>query len=112
MLGMCTLLPLLDSIDKLVNFSQKCDIYICDFVAIVKVCQVDLYRLYKDKGTSYSSDEFWSFNNLLECNHEQIHVKWITNLNDDSVVLVSIYHGNQIHEGHKSGLVDHVEWAI
>jgi len=38
MLGMCVLLPLLKPIDTLVNFAQKRNVYICDFVAIVKVC--------------------------------------------------------------------------
>lgn len=56
--GMCALLPLLESIDTLVNFAQKRDVYICDFVAAVKVCQADLYWMYADKGTAYVTDEF------------------------------------------------------
>jgi len=38
LLGMCTLLPLLKAIDKLITFVQKQDVYICDFVAAIKIC--------------------------------------------------------------------------
>lgn len=110
MLGMCALLPLLEAIDTLVNFAQRRDVYICDFVAAVKVCQGSLYRMYEDKATAFSSDEFWSFNNLLDCSHEQIHIKWITDLNDDSAILSFVCHGEQIHAEHKGVPVDRGLW--
>jgi len=106
LLGMCALLPLLEAIDTLVVFAQKRDVYVGDFVAAVKVCQASLYRMYEDRGTSFSSDEFWSFNNLLDCSHEQIHIKWMTNLNDNTTVLTFICHGEQIHAEHKGLPVD------
>lgn len=111
LLGMCALLPLLEAVDTLVNFAQKRDIYICDFVAAVKICQASLYKMYEDKATSFSTDEFWSFNNLLDANHEQIHIKWITGLNDHSAVLCFVCHGEQIHTDHKGGPVDRELWA-
>jgi hypothetical protein len=111
LLGMCALLPLLDAIDCLVNFAQKQDVYIVDFVAAVKVCQASLHTMYEDRGTSFSTDEFWSFNNLLDCSHEQIHIKWITDLNDDSAILSFVCHGEQIHAEHKGAPVDRVIWA-
>jgi len=106
LLGMTALLPLLEAIDTLVLFAQKRDVYVCDFVAAVKVCQASLYRMYEDRGTSFSTDEFWSFNNLLDCSHEQIHIKWMCDLNDNSAVLTFICHGEQIHAEHKGAPVD------
>lgn len=111
MLGMCALLPLLEAIDSLVTFAQKRDVYICDFVAAVKVCQASLYRMYEDKATSFSTDEFWSLNNLLDCSHEQIHIKWLTDLNDNSAVLCFVCHGEQIHAEHKGKPVDREVWS-
>lgn len=58
LLGMCALLPLLEAIDTLVNFAPKRDVYICDFLAAVKVSQASLYWMYEDKGTMFSADEF------------------------------------------------------
>jgi len=71
LLGMYALLPLFQAINTLVNFAQKSlDVYICDFVEAVKVCQGFLYRMYKDNSTCYSTDELWSFYNLLDCSHK------------------------------------------
>jgi hypothetical protein len=111
LLGMCALLPLLEAIDTLVMFAQKRDVYVCDFIAAVKVCQASLYRMYEDRGTSFSTDEFWNFNNLLDCSHEQIQIKWMCDLNDNTAVLTFICHGEQIHAEHKGLPVDRDVWA-
>lgn len=108
---MCALLPLMEAIDQLITFAQKPDVFICDFVAAVKICQASLHTLYEDRSTAYSTDEFWSFNNLLDCSHEQIHIKWITDLNDGSAVLSFVCFGEQIHAEHSGAPVDHDAWA-
>jgi len=48
---------------------------------------------------------------LLDCSHEQIHLKWMTDLNDGSAVLVFVCHSEQIHVEHKILLVDRIVWA-
>lgn len=111
LLGMSCLLPLLEAVDSLVQFAQKTDVYICDFVAAVKVCQASLHRMYEDRTTAFNCDEFWSFTNLSELSHEQIHLKWITDLNDDSTVLSFVCHGESIHAERKGGPVDRAMWA-
>ena len=67
--------------------------------------------MYEDRSTAFSSDEFWSFTNLAELSHEQIHLKWITDLNDDSTVLSFVCHGEHIHAERKGGPVDRAMWA-
>jgi hypothetical protein len=39
MLGMCCIIPLLESIDSLVQFAQQQDVFTCDLVEVVKICQ-------------------------------------------------------------------------
>ena len=111
LLGMCALLPLLEAVDTLVNFAQKRDIYICNFMVAMKICQASLYKMYEDKATLFSTDEFWSFNNLLDASHEQIHIKWIIDLNDHFAVLCFVCHGEQIHAEHKGDPVNRELWA-
>lgn len=48
----------MEAIDQLVTFAQKRDVFICDFVAAVKICQASLHTLYEDRATAYSTDEF------------------------------------------------------
>jgi len=92
LLRMVAFLPLLDAVDTLVNFDQKRNVFICDFIAAVKIYQASLSTIYVDPATSFGTDEFWSFQNLVDCSHEHIHLKWITDLNDGSAVLVFVCH--------------------
>ena len=111
MLGMVALLSLLDVVDNLVTFAQKRDVFICDFIAAVKICQASLHSMYQDPATCFSTNEFWAFQNLLDCSHEQIHLKWITDLNDGSTILVFVCHKEQIHAEYNLALVDRIVWA-
>ena len=38
LLGMATLVPLIESLDSLIIFSKKRDVFICDFIGALKVC--------------------------------------------------------------------------
>ena len=111
MLGMVALLLLLAAVDNLVTFAQKRDVFICDFIAAVKICQASLHSMYQDPATCFSTDEFWAIQNLLDCSHEQIHLKWITDLNDSSAILVFVCQGEQIHAEHNLAPVDRIVWA-
>jgi hypothetical protein len=44
LMGMFCLLPLLESVNAIIKFAQRRDIFICDFVAIVKIYQTNLYK--------------------------------------------------------------------
>jgi len=109
---MVALLPLLDAVDNLVNFTQKHDVFICYFIVVVKIYQTSLHAMYEDPTTCFfTNDKFWSFQNLLDCSHKQIHLKWITNLNDGSAILSFVCHGEQIHIEHKMPPVDRTVWV-
>jgi hypothetical protein len=68
---MCCIILSLENIDSPVQFAQQQDVFICDLVVIVKICQWQFYTLYND-GLSFSIDEFLAFKGLLDCNHEHI----------------------------------------
>jgi hypothetical protein len=53
------------------------DVFMCDLVVAIKVCQDDLYNMYLE----FIVDTFWAFKSLLDCKHENIHMKWILDLN-------------------------------
>ena len=38
LLGMATLLPLIECLDSLITFAHKCDVFICHFIGAMKVC--------------------------------------------------------------------------
>jgi hypothetical protein len=51
-------------------------------MAALKVTEGQLFSLYVDRGTNFSSDELWAFRGLLDCMHESIHWRWVEDVND------------------------------
>ncbi len=43
---------MLESINVLIKCVQAKDVFVCDYIAIVKICQTDLYKMYNDPTTS------------------------------------------------------------
>jgi hypothetical protein len=99
LLVLVVMLPLMEAIGSLLKFSQRHDVSICNFISIVKVCQDQLYRLYSNNIT-FTSDEFRSLNGLMVCDHQQIHLKWVTNYNSNVVE-----HFTFVLNGEKDGLI-------
>jgi len=96
LLEMTALMPLQEIVDLMVTFIQKRDVYICDFVAALNIIKGQLYTLYVDKATTFATNEFWAFKNILDYSHSQIYMKWVSDLNYESAQLVFVANGSQI----------------
>jgi hypothetical protein len=66
LLGMMALLPLLEAVNTLIEFAQRRDIFICDFVAALSRCHSQLFTYYINQDTRWRRDDFHSFNQLIE----------------------------------------------
>lgn len=64
-LGLACGLPLMETMQFFLNFVQKGDIFICDFIVVVIVCQGLMYILYCNTTLSFQNNEFWSCCRLL-----------------------------------------------
>jgi hypothetical protein len=62
-------------------FAYMWDVFVCDLVATIKVYQCDLYNMYLEQSLNFTTNTFWALKSLFECKHENIHMKWIPNLN-------------------------------
>ncbi len=51
-LGLPCVLPMLESINALMKFVQVNDVFVCDYIAIIKICQTNMYKMYNDSTTS------------------------------------------------------------
>jgi hypothetical protein len=65
----------------LIKFEQSRDVFTCDLVANIKVCQSYVYNMYYDEISKFAIDSFWAFKLLLELKHENIHMRWIVDAN-------------------------------
>lgn len=63
---------LFEGIDILCVFVQSSNVFICDFVGALKVCQCQLYSMYVDNGTSFGKDDFGDFV-ACKCSYKFIH---------------------------------------
>jgi len=97
LLGLAVMLPLMEAIGSLLKFAQRWDDFLYEFIATVKVCRGQLCKLYSNNNIAFINDEFCSPNSLMVCNHQQIHLKWVTNYNSDIVEhLAFVLNGEKI----------------
>jgi len=72
LLMLACILHLLKFVHVLVKFAQMQDMFVCDLMVAVKVCQVDLFSMYCDQNSNFFANNLWTFKSLLECKHESI----------------------------------------
>ena len=87
-LGLLCLLPLVEQLNQLIKFAQGRNIFVCDFVAALRVCQAQLFTNYQDPRSSYLSDAFFDFNSLVDFTHDAIKMVWKEGLNTGDEQLV------------------------
>jgi hypothetical protein len=73
------LLPMLEIIHPLIKFVQKWDVFVCDYVATIKICQGQLNSHYSNLDTKYVLDVFKEFLDLVDYTHNIVHLKWKAN---------------------------------
>jgi hypothetical protein len=72
----CFLLPMLETIHALINFVEKWNIFVCDYVTTIKICQGQLYFHYSNSTRKYVFDVLKKFQDLVVCIHITMHLKW------------------------------------
>jgi hypothetical protein len=68
-------------VHSLIKFAQLWDVFMCDFVARISICKANFFRMYSDQTFGFNGDAFKHFNQLVDCIHETICMKWIIDLN-------------------------------
>jgi hypothetical protein len=66
LLTLSYLLLLLKVINVLIKFAYKRDVFICDFVPTIKICQIDFFMMYFDLMTSYRHEHFQVFCDVVD----------------------------------------------
>ena len=58
LLSLACFIPLVDAVHYLIKLSQAQNIFICDFMQAIKLCQEELARKIVDGATAYSGSDF------------------------------------------------------
>jgi len=48
LMGLSYFMPLLEAVNVLIKFAQGGDVFICDFVTFIKICQTKFYMVYSN----------------------------------------------------------------
>jgi hypothetical protein len=56
---------MLKSINGLMKFVYAKDVFLCDYITIVKICQAYLYKMYIDPSTSFQPKDLHEFTNFV-----------------------------------------------
>jgi hypothetical protein len=84
LLALPCILPLLEYVDSLMRFIQSRDIFVSNYVVVVKICQTELYKLYCNLETSFRKSHFQEFCDIVDDYSFTITQEWVTDLNDGS----------------------------
>jgi hypothetical protein len=74
-------MPFLEGLNELIKLSQFQKCFVCDFVDIVKLCQVDFYYWFINPQKAYMHDVFNGYWNLLNGTSNVVVHEWAPNLN-------------------------------
>jgi hypothetical protein len=80
LIGLSCLLPMLKSLHSLMQFAQKRNVFISDYLAAVKECQAEITSFYVDPTEGFTQDVFWDFKALITLKHDAIPMRWVPDL--------------------------------
>lgn len=76
LLSLSVFIPLVNAVHCLIKLSQGRDIFICDFLSAVKLCQAELARMFVDPETCFSKEDFPVFSDLVDLSSRDIPMEW------------------------------------
>ncbi len=81
LLGLNAMMQLLKAIHFLIKFAQLRDVFVYDFMVIVKIYERDVCRMFCDSQSSFEGDVLINFKVLINIAHDNINLCWIIDLN-------------------------------
>ena len=76
LLSLACFISMLNVVHCLIKLNQARDIFICDFMQSIKVCQNELAHMFIDPETAYSTLEFSQYKMLVNVNSADIPLRW------------------------------------
>jgi hypothetical protein len=51
-------------------------VFVCNYIATIKMCQAHIYELYNDLETCFVSNVFKDTKDVMSCKHDIIYLRW------------------------------------
>lgn len=76
LLSLACFIPLVNAVHALIKLSQARDIFIGDFMQALKLCQVELGRMFVDASTAFKKVDFPYYCDLVSLSSSEIPLLW------------------------------------
>jgi hypothetical protein len=80
-LGLPCLLPLFKCVHELIKITQGQDVFVCNLVEVVKLTQLEIYKLYCHSSTKFEDVDFDDFNLIGNLINPTMSMQWFLDLN-------------------------------
>ena len=87
LLALLSMMPLLESMNQLVEFVQRKSILVTNYINVVKMQQVEIFMIYCNVDASFSPAHFPLFNDIVVDHSYTISQEQIIDLNNGSETL-------------------------
>ncbi len=97
LLALACLMLLSEIVHVLIKFFQKKNVFVCGYVATIKVCKSQLYSLFNDPNTCYVFDALKDFKDSVASKHDTIGQCWVAkalDLNASSMEYLTFHFAN------------------
>jgi len=81
LLGLNVMMLMLEVVYSLIKFAKLRDVFVYDFIVIMKICEWDVCCIFCDKQSSFEGNVFNNFTILINTTNENINFHWITYMN-------------------------------
>jgi hypothetical protein len=96
-------MPLLESLNQLIEFAQSRSVFVTDYINAIKMWQAEIFMMYCDPDASFSPAHFPLFNDIVTDHSYTISQEWVVDLNDGSETL-AFRIANHTYTAHQLGL--------
>lgn len=79
-LGLSCVMPTLEVVHSLVKYVQCQDVFIMDFLDVINLIKVELFRFYIDPFSSFDNSLFDDFTRLFQQSSDVLPISWCSNL--------------------------------
>jgi hypothetical protein len=79
--GLNVMMPMLEAIHSLIKFAQLKDVFVYNFITIIKVGEGDVYCIFYDMQSSFEGNVLNYFTTLINNVHKSINLCWNIDMN-------------------------------
>jgi len=99
---------ILECVHALIKVTQNKDVFVCNFVEVVKVAQQEPYRFCCDPYTKFENLVFDDFNTIGTLTNSNLPMEWVFDLNggNDYLAFSFVGHENDVYYRNDDGVGD------